>query len=406
MKVFVCLLALAAVAYGYESHKGTKLVEITPHGKQHDVVRKMLNVFDFAKTPGREGDSGHIFARAHEWQALEKQLIEAEIDHKILIDDLSVEIEKERADTLAKGNTRLTWDSYSTYAQIMDYCDELDLESGVTVTTFPSSTFEGRDMKRVTLDRTNISNPNTLFIDGGIHAREWVAPATVTYIMEQMIRYPSPQVTEWLKSVRVNFMPSINPDGYQYTWDSDRLWRKTRSNYDGNLCYGVDPNRNFELSWCGEGTSNSPCSDVYCGPAPYSEVETALVRDEILAAKTGPYNAYFTFHSYGQYILYPYGYTNGVYPPNQNELISIGDLYRQVVASVHGMNYQMGNSADLLYPAAGASDDYAMNKTYDLSYTIELRNTNTFQLPASQIIPTGEENYAAMEAMLEYIAGQ
>ncbi|XP_066973278.1 carboxypeptidase B-like [Macrobrachium rosenbergii] len=62
--------------------------------------------------------------------------------------------------------------------------------------------------------------------------------------------------------------------------------------------------------------------------------------------------------------------------------------------------YSVGNAARLLYPAAGASDDWA---SYTLSiayvYTIELRDTgsNGFTLPASQILPTVQDAWAAVQ---------
>lgn len=40
------------------------------------------------------------------------------------------------------------------------------------------------------------------------------------------------------------------------------------------ICYGIDPNRNYDAQWMNEGASSSPCNDFYAGPKPFSEPET------------------------------------------------------------------------------------------------------------------------------------
>lgn len=64
-----------------------------------------------------------------------------------------------------------------------------------------------------------------------------------------------------------------------------------------------------------------------------------------------------------------------------------------------GKQYQVGASGTLLYPAAGASDDWAKSLGIKYSYTVELRDSGRygFVLPASQIERTGQE---AMEMVL------
>jgi murein tripeptide amidase MpaA len=43
---------------------------------------------------------------------------------------------------------------------------------------------------------------------------------------------------------------NANPDGYEFTWDENRMWRKTRNtNTPNNICVGVDPNRNWDNHW-------------------------------------------------------------------------------------------------------------------------------------------------------------
>lgn len=64
------------------------------------------------------------------------------------------------------------------------------------------------------------------------------------------------------------FVKVVNPDGYHYTWTTNRNWRKTRGPVS-LLCYGVDGNRNFEYNWLradetgNEGGSRVPCTDTF-----------------------------------------------------------------------------------------------------------------------------------------------
>jgi hypothetical protein len=56
-------------------------------------------------------------------------------------------------------------------------------------------------------------------------------------------------VQDWLNRAEIYVLPMQNPDGYIYSGQSDRLWRKNRSvNSDGS--FGVDLNRNWDNGQC------------------------------------------------------------------------------------------------------------------------------------------------------------
>ena len=70
----------------------------------------------------------------------------------------------------------------------------------------------------------------------------------------------------------------------------------------------------------------------------------------------------------------------------------------------YGTKYRVGATPELLYPAAGGSFDWAKEVAgIKYSYGFELRDTGRFGflLPASQIIPTGEETFSAVKSMAE-----
>lgn len=55
-----------------------------------------------------------------------------------------------------------------------------------------------------------------LFIEAGMHAREWISPALALYIINQLVENESNRALladlDWI------ILPSMNPDGYEYTW--------------------------------------------------------------------------------------------------------------------------------------------------------------------------------------------
>ena len=62
---------------------------------------------------------------------------------------------------------------------------------------------------------------------------------------------------------------------------------------------------------------------------------------------------YLTYHSYGQYVLYGWGYAP-LDPPNVNQLHAMGDVAAQAMENVNGgSSYSVGGAATLLYAAAG-----------------------------------------------------
>lgn len=56
------------------------------------------------------------------------------------------------------------------------------------------------------------------------------------------------------------------------------------------------------------GASQNPCSETYAGPTPFSEPEAKALSDFIGSLEQN-INIFLAFHSYGHYILYPYGHT-------------------------------------------------------------------------------------------------
>ncbi|CAG9832791.1 unnamed protein product [Diabrotica balteata] len=110
---------------------------------------------------------------------------------------------------------------------------------------------------------------------------------------------------------RLNRLRSIQQGNL--TWDRyydlehDRMWRKTRSDY-GTGCKGTDANRNWGYKWNELGATNNPCDRLYAGPSAFSEIETKSLS-EYMSKVANEILLYISFHSYGQYILLPYGHT-------------------------------------------------------------------------------------------------
>jgi murein tripeptide amidase MpaA len=294
---------------------------------------------------------------------------------------------------------------YLTFAQIIQKYEEWRLANPTWVTRQQVGTsWEGRPIWVYRLREPSTPVPvRSVILQGGIHAREWISPAVVMHLFNQLRQLAQTSILHrWLiNEVEVCVFPVLNPDGYVYTWTTDRFWRKNRRN-NGNS-YGVDLNRNYSKGWGGAGSSGNPSSSTYRGPSPFSEPETQAVRN--FAATLPNFVGFIDYHSYGQYILWPWGYTTNP-PPDRDEFDRIGRALEQAVERPFGTDYRQGQTSTTLYLASGASNDWAYNDYGALGFAIELRDQGTygFELPASQIRPTQDENYFAFETFLLELA--
>lgn len=283
---------------------------------------------------------------------------------------------------------------------------QVDVNPKIASTEIIGQTYQGKDIKILKLSTDPSANKPALWYDGGIHAREWITVAVVTYMADTLVRGfgVDSAATTLLNDFDVYFAPIINVDGYEYTWHGDRNWRKTRSTNVKSNCVGTDPNRNWAFHWGEAGANNIPCSDSYQGPFAASEPEVQAVQSYI-CSHNSTIRGYINFHSYAQLWMSNWGYTDAKSPDydKQNGLSAVATA---AIKAVYGTEYEYGPISTTIYPASGSSADY----TYGVcgvkySYGVELRDTGKygFLLPADQIVPSGVETLAGIYAMANYI---
>ena len=306
--------------------------------------------------------------------------------------------------------------------------------------------YEGRDIPalRLGVHPTNSQEPQeprkTIVISGGSHAREWISVSTVTYIAYSLITSygKSASTTALLEKFDFIFIPTINPDGYVYTWESDRLWRKNRQPTPLRFCRGVDLDRGWGFEW---GTSANddetpppnPCSETYPGSAPFEAHESRVFADWVRNATSSTTSAhpidivgFLDLHSYSQQILYPYSYSCGSVPPSLENLEELALGLAKAIRLSHGESYRVtsaceasvttsggkGGNKKRLHPTMETGGGSALDWFYHeagvrYAYQLKLRDTGGygFLLPRENIVPTGDEAVAAVRHFGEWLAG-
>lgn len=84
----------------------------------------------------------------------------------------------------------------------------------------------------------------------------------------------------------------------------------------------------------------------------------------------------------------------------------MGRIFADAVFESTGRNYTVGNAAIALYPAFGASDDYAAFVGVETSFTYELPcgGPNRWDPPASQIFEIVTETWTGLREVLRFAA--
>lgn len=304
--------------------------------------------------------------------------------------------------------------TYQTYANTAAWYRSLAAANPALVTFEESigSSVEGRAMPAVRITGNAPSGDKRHFyIQCQIHAREWISGATCMWVANQLVtdyQRGSDQARFILDNAVIALVPFVNPDGYDFTWTSNRLWRKSRRVTAPNsaLFAGVDLNRNYDDFWGQGGSSTLPFAEDYMGPSPASEPETqATVRYFQSLQAVAPVLGALDMHAFSQLILRPYG-RGTLLSPDEVRLRDLGAAMQQAIRSSSGREYRNIRSVEL-YITTGSAGDWmygnqatAGNGGFKIgAYTYELRPLGAipgFQLPAEEIPGTGNEVYASL----------
>jgi carboxypeptidase T len=279
----------------------------------------------------------------------------------------------------------------------------------------------GSDLMVLRLTNSIIPGPKPkLFIMASIHAREYVPAELATRFAEYLLHAynTDPDVTWLLDYQEIHLLLQANPDGRQLAEtraNYDYIWWRKNTNLAYCLIYqsnrGADLNRNFEFQWDSDGSSTYDCDDTYRGTAAASEPETQAIQayDRLLfpdqrgpsiseAAPITTTGVFIDLHSYGDLVLWPWGYTNDP-APNELGLTRLGQKFAY-------FNQYDPEQAIGLYPTSGTTDDFAYGDLGVAAYTFEI-GESFFQSCATfedKILPANMQalTYAAKSARSPY----
>ncbi|XP_021255607.1 carboxypeptidase O [Numida meleagris] len=355
------------------------------------------------------GEDLHIRVPASLVREVKDSLDQHMISYKILIHDVQELVDQSTPEETSSHRQIPESYNYAQYhpmEEIYTWMAQIQKNNSELVTQhYLGKTIENRTMYYLQISQPSDKNKKIIWMDCGIHAREWISPAFCQWFVKEILQnYESdPKIRKFLQNLDLYVLPVLNVDGYIYSWETARLWRKNRSPHMNGSCYGTDLNRNFNSSWGTVGVSYNCSSEIFCGSGPESEPETRAVV-QLIERKKSDILCYLTIHSYGQYILTPYGSTT-VPPSNNEELMHVAQTAAAALMEKYGTSYEVGSTSLILYNNSGSSRDWAHMIGIPFSYTFELRDNGTygFVLPADQIQPTCEETMLAVTTIIDYV---
>ena len=334
-----------------------------------------------------------------------KQVIESGFTIETITENVYEYIETIRKEQISKF-AEPAEAQYRSYGAVIDSLIALE-DSGIARTYSIGNTHEGRDIWAVKISDNpaeDENEPGAIFL-GCHHAREWISVEVPLYIAQYLIdNYDGDtDVKHLVDNCEIWIVPVVNPDGYEYSRNVDRMWRKNRRD-NGDGTFGVDLNRNYGYMWGRTGSSTITSAEDYRGPSAFSEPESQAVRDLV---RTYDYRILMSYHSFWQSIYYPWGYTLEPAPD--------GPMFWDMTSTMIELIYYTGgaiytNWLDTpgTYLTSGDTGDWSYGELGIYSFGIELRpvefNQGGFMLPENQIIPTCEENLPVALYLISYAA--
>ncbi|XP_026333308.1 zinc carboxypeptidase A 1-like [Hyposmocoma kahamanoa] len=377
------------------------LYKITPKGSyEKKLLQDLKNSdvkYDFFNVVTPVVDYVNIMTSPDTNSSLESFLKTHGIHYRVTIQNVQDAINKQSIKSYTRNSRNMSWDAYYTLNDIEAWMSDMaQAYSSVATEVVGGTSYEGRQIKGLKISRGG--NKKAIFIEAGACSREWITVATACYIINELLTSDDNETKVAVTEFDWYIFPVTNPDGYVWSHESFRLWRKNRRPIGS--AFGVNLNRNWNGNWLVEGSSTNPSADNYAGTAPFSELETRTLSDYIKSIRN--IEMYLAFHSYGQILMIPFGNTTQ-HLANYQDAVNIGRRAMGALSVRYGTQYVTGNTAEVVHLVTGTSIDWVKeNLKVPLVYGYELRDKGeyAFLLPTDQILPNNQE---VMDSVLELI---
>ncbi|XP_046952798.1 carboxypeptidase A5 isoform X2 [Lynx rufus] len=321
---------ILAAALGQMNFTGDQVLRVlAKNEKELSLLRDLEGLkpqkVDFWRGPARPSLPVDMRVPFSELKDVKAYLGSHGLAYSVMIKDIQVLLDEEReamakSRRLERSTSSFSYASYHTLEEIYSWIDNFvaahsDIVSKIRI----GHSFENRSIVVLKFS-TGGPQRRAIWIDTGIHSREWITHATGIWTAKKIVtEYGKDRtLTDLLNAMDIFMEIVTNPDGFAFTHSMNRLWRKNKSTRPGIFCIGVDLNRNWKSGFGGNGSNNNPCSETYRGPSPQSEPEVAAIVDFITSH--GNIKALISIHSYSQMLMYPYGHSPEPVP-NQKELM-------------------------------------------------------------------------------------
>ncbi|XP_071559723.1 zinc carboxypeptidase-like [Temnothorax nylanderi] len=410
--IMLCIVTMSIATVDKVSYEGYKLFSMVPKTNRHMKLLNDLEDVSDAENSFWEGPSVidrevllmvpphnldgfyEIIDDFNTGRILDWDSNDTRLYYEVRMDNIQEVIDETIPQNKSQG---FDFEQYHTLEEIYDNLEELAEKYPNQVQIIVAGrTYEGREIKGVKI--ISGEGKRGIFIEGGIHAREWISPATVMYILHQLLTSNNSYVRDVADNNNWFIFPVFNPDGYVFSHVKDRLWKKNRKP-SSDICIGSDLNRNWDFRWNSTGSSNNPCDDDYPGSEPFSEIEMKSIFD-YMESEIDYFDSYISFHSFYQQLLFPIttDLSDAYY---QNYLH--GKVITNALQRKYYTQYEMGTTDE--HRLSGSSVDYLFHvfrKPIVFLFKLRDKGQYGFLLPPEQIIPTGDEILDSLIAVMLY----
>ncbi|KAF9463738.1 hypothetical protein BDZ94DRAFT_1308458 [Collybia nuda] len=412
-------LALVGIAYAkpssVERYAGTQVVRVpTGNSTQSTSINSIISRFGLVTWASASVTRQFvdIVVPPTLSKRFSAELSRLDIPVTIMHADLGESILKESKSHTLKGVRERAFDgdwfsAYHPFSDHMRYIDELAAAFPKNARIFTIG-ISAEDRPLTGINIFGSEGPDTkpaVVFFGGIHGRDWISTMVPEYLSERLLNDRT-----YLEEFDFYIVPIVNPDGFEYSRTTDRMWRKGRSRDMNELCSGRDLDRNFPFKWEDSiGASTQHCSDTFKGLAAADTPEVKAMVDFLTSKGLSSVGAplFINFQSYGNEFLSPYAWTESSVPYNNDQILSMARGYAAAIRPRFDTKVVEGTFSSILYPAGGTAVDFAFEVAkIPYSYVHVLRDTGRYGyiLPADQIVPTGLETYDGVRYLLDTLS--